>query len=414
MQFRVALVGLAGASLFASPVLADPVTYVGKLDKLDIVVELTSDPGAPNGPLAGRYLYLSQGADIPLQAKSQKGGKFELSEEEACKEECVEGKPGPIGATWSLSTGDGGKTLSGKWTSKKKTFDIKLSRAGSRSVEGEQPAKPLDLANFSFEFYYSEQPITMETSPYDYLRLDVPYEQSDKQGWPDASFVMASDPRTKFPRPRVLEVEGGASVEAANDRLRGMHWSENIAALGCKAGQYAGFQEYGPVPGGADGGLGSWDETSSSVEALTPKLMSWTESGSVFCGGAHPTNFIDRRVMNLATGDLVSLRDMFKDVSEDGKPGETLLGYVREAREKPTDQIEIDFEAECGTEDLVTEYLTASLKRDGDAMKVVFGLSGLPHVIQACGDDFMEVPAADVMPLMKPEFATLLEKEGQP
>jgi len=409
MQFRSTLLGLAGATVLAGPAAADPMTYVGTLDKLAIVVEFTGDPGEPSGPLAARYHYRAQGADIPLQAKSQTDGTFELAEEEACREACEEGKPGPIGATWSLTVKNGGQTLEGTWKAGKKVFDLKLERAGVRPVEGEPPVTPLDLYNFTVNtFYQTENPITIASSPYDFLRLDMPYDVGEKQGWPDATFVYVTDPRTKFPRPRIHSLAGRPPFEKANDLLEDRHWVDNIAALSCKSLQYAGFQEYGPVPGGSDGTLGYYDETTSKVLALTPKLISWSESGSVFCGGAHPYNFLNKFVMDVSSGRMLGLGDIFTDVTAEGLPGETLLGYVRERREKPTDQVEIDFEAECGTDDLISQHLAASLKRDGDAMKIVLGLSGLPHAIQACGDDFMEVPAADVMSLLKPEFAALL------
>jgi hypothetical protein len=410
MQFRSTILGLAGAALAAGTALADPTTYVGKLDKLDIVVEFTGDPGAPSGPLAARYHYRSQGADIPLQAKSQKGAAFELSEEEACKEACVEGKPGPVGAVWSLIAKNGGQTLEGKWKAGKKSFDLKLERAGVRSADT-PPVTPLDLYNFSVEsFYQTETPITIESSPYDFLRLDVPYDAGEKQGWPDANFVYVTDPRTKFQRPRIFSLAGGAKFDAANDLLEDRQWVDNIAALGCKSLQYAGFQQYGPVPGGSDGTLGYYDETSSEVLALTPKLISWRESGSIFCGGAHPTNYSDTFVMDVANGEVLSLADMFINVTEEGEPGEILVKFVRETREKPTDQVDIDFEAECGTDELIGQYLDASLKREGNELRIVFGLSGLPHVIAACGDDFLSLPAADVQHLLEPEFADLLAK----
>ncbi|TKB83156.1 MAG: hypothetical protein E5W81_11055, partial [Mesorhizobium sp.] len=83
---------------------AEPVTYAGKLGKSDIVVEFTGDPAAPGGPLAGRYFYRSKGVDIPLQARSQKGSKFELAEEEACgADNCDNGKAAPIAAVWRLA-----------------------------------------------------------------------------------------------------------------------------------------------------------------------------------------------------------------------------------------------------------------------------------------------------------------------
>ena len=278
-------------------------------------------------------------------------------------------------------------------------------------MTGDPPVKPLDLYNFTVETFYSiDTPVTAESSPYDFLRLDMPYAAGDKQGWPDASFTYVTDPRTKFPRPRIVELAGGISFAAANDLLRARHWVDNIAALSCKSLQYAAFQEYGPVPGGSDGTLGYYDETTSEVLALTPKLMSWRESGSVFCGGAHPTNYSDAFVMDVAAGRLLSLGDMFADVTEDGVPGEALVKFVRETREKPTDQVDVDFEAECGTDDLIAQYLNASLKREGDELRMVFGLSGLPHVIQACGDDFLELPVADAQHLFRPEFAALLAK----
>ena len=40
---------------------------------------------------------------------------------------------------------------------------------------------------------------------------------------------------------------------------------------------------------------------------------------------------------------------------------------------------------------------------------LVFGLQGLPNVIQACGDDLLEMPASEAQALFKPEFAKLLE-----
>ncbi|MGD9914004.1 MAG: hypothetical protein AB7S80_07975, partial [Rhizobiaceae bacterium] len=112
--------------------------------------------------------------------------------------------------------------------------------------------------------------------------------------------------------------------------------------------------------------------------------------------------------MDVATGEMLGLGDMFTDVV-DGVPGPTLQKFVKDTREKPSDQVDVDFEAECGTDDLISQNLAASLKREGDGLRIVFGLQGLPHAIQACGDDVLELPVAEVMPLLKPEFAALLK-----
>jgi hypothetical protein len=83
---------------------------------------------------------------------------------------------------------------------------------------------------------------------------------------------------------------------------------------------------------------------------------------------------------------------------------------VKDKREKPSDQQDVDFEAECGTDDLIGQYLAGSVKREGDELKLVFGLQGLPHVIQACGDDLLEVPVEEARPLLTEKFAELLAK----
>jgi hypothetical protein len=386
---------------------ADPVTYKGTLGKTEIVVELTDDPAASNAPVAGRYLYRTQGADIPLQAKAHQGRSLQLSEEQACKEKCQEGKPGPIGAVWKLTASVDGKTLEGSWVGKK-SLPIKLERAGSRPLAGDTPKSPLDLYNYTDRtFLVGDAKVTMVTSPYDFLRLDVPLDTGEKQGWPDASYHDVTDPRTKFARPRIIELAGGVSPDAANAVLERRHWRDSIAALGCKALQYAGFQENGPIPGADDGSLGGYEDTGSEVTALTPKVMSWTESGGVFCGGAHPENYSDAFTMDVRTGQLFGLADMFKDVV-DGEPGPSLVAFVKEKREKPSNQDDIDFEAECGMDELIAQYLVGSIRREDDGLKLVFGLQGLPHVIQACGEDLLELPVADARQLLTVKFAALL------
>jgi hypothetical protein len=401
----------AAATLLAAakPAAADPVTYKGTLGKTEIVVELTDDPATSNEPLAGRYFYRSQGTDIPLQAKSRQGSTLQLSEEEACKGRCEEGKPGPIGAVWKLTAAADGKTLEGSWSGKK-TLAVKLERVGSRHFEGDAPKSPLDLYTFTDETIYLESAgVTMETSPYDYLRLDVPLDAGEKQGWPDASYHDVTDPRTKITRQRIVALAGGVLPGAANAVLEQRHWHDSLAAFDCNALQYAGFQWNGPVLGAEEGGFGDYDGTLSEVAALTPKLMSWHESGSTWCGGAHPNNFYNAFTMDIRSGRLLGLADMFRDV-QDGAPGPSLVAFVEERRKQASNQEDGEFEAECRTNDLISQYLVGSIKRDGDDLKLVFGLQGLPHAIQVCGDDFLELPVADAKQLLTAEFAKLLAK----
>ncbi|ESW90236.1 hypothetical protein NKL07_05950 [Mesorhizobium sp. C280B] len=388
---------------------AEPVTYAGKLGKSDIVVEFTGDPATADGPLAGRYFYRSKGVDIPLQARLQKGSKFELAEEEACgADNCDDGKAAPIAAVWRLASSSNGKILEGSWNGKK-ALPLRLERVASRQVTGNEPSTPLDLYDFSFmKFFGNDTPLTMETSPYDYLRMDTQLDNGKTTGWPDATYRYVVDPRTKFATPRIVELSGDVPIEAANALLQERHWRANIGALGCVAAQYAGFNEGGPIDGVNDGTLGGYEDSTFEVTSLTPRLMSWRESGSIFCGGAHPTNYSDAYIMDVRGGVLLGLQDIFSD-TVDGKPGPSLVSFVKQRRKKPIDQTDIDHEAECGMDDLIGEYLAVSLWREGDKQVLVFGLQTLPHAIQACADDLLDLAVSEARDLFKPEFARLVE-----
>ncbi|MER8524715.1 hypothetical protein [Mesorhizobium sp. M0814] len=388
---------------------AEPVTYAGKLGKSDIVVEFTGDPATADGPLAGRYFYRSKGVDIPLQAKLQKGSKFELAEEEACgADNCDDGNAAPIAAVWRLASSSNGKTLEGSWNGKR-ALPLRLERVASRQGTGNEPSTPLDLYDFSFmNFFGNDTPLTMETSPYDYLRMDTQLDNGKTTGWPDATYRYVVDPRTKFATPRIVELSGNVPIEAANALLQDRHWRANIGALGCVAAQYAGFNEGGPIDGVNDGTLGGYEDSTFEVTSLTPRLMSWRESGSIFCGGAHPTNYSDAYIMDVRGGVLLGLQDIFLD-TVDGKPGPSLASLVKQRRKKPIDQTDIDHEAECGMDDLIGEYLAVSLWREGDKQVLVFGLQTLPHAIQACADDLLELPVSEARDLFKPAFARLVE-----
>jgi hypothetical protein len=387
---------------------ADPTTYVGKLGKADIAVEFTEDPSVASKPVAARYFYLSQGIDIPLQPKSQGKGNLELAEEEACgTEKCGDGRAAPTAAVWRLASKDGGKTLTGTWNAKK-SLPVSLTRMASRPQPRDFPETPLGLYDFSDETFYPDgTAITKQNSPYDYIRLDVPVRQGKKQGWPGAYYNYVSDPRTVFEMPRLVELADGVAIEPANKLLQERQWQQSRAALSCAALRYRGFHEDAPLDTMDDGTLGGYDETTSEVTYLSPSLMSWTESGSVFCGGAHPTNYTERYNMDVRRGTLIGLSDIFSD-TVDGKPGPSLVTFVREKRERPSDKTQIDFEAECGTDDLISDYLTVYFRRDESGHRIVFGLSGLPHVINACGDDLMSMPVAEAKHLLKPGFAKLL------
>lgn len=405
ISLRTVLLALS-ASLCAAPVIADPVTFSGKLGNLDIVVELTADPAEHAGDIAGRYFYRSRGVDIPLRVRGRDGHVLELAEEEPCNaEKCGEGEPPPVGAVWRLRSGPDGR-LSGTWKGARE-LDLALVREGRRS-EAAAPKTPLDLFGHSEGIWINEHAITMASAPYDRLRVDVAMTMSDPLGWEDAKFNFATDPRIGYASPRIAAIAGG-SPERANAALEQRHWRYSLSAFTCASLQYAGFTRYGVDWATETGSFGGWDTDAwSEVVALTPKLMTWTESGSRYCGGAHPYNYYNAYTMDVAAGEILSLGDMFRGAGADG-PGEALAAFVRDNRTRPQPGgFDAEHEEECGIDDLIAEYLSARLGRDGDDLRIVFALERLPHAINACADDLLEIPAAQARGLVTPRFAALL------
>lgn len=401
---------IAAGTLLASAACADPVTYSGTLGKAKIVVEFTADPAERGSTPSARYFYVKHGIDIPLHGKPRKDGALQFDEETACgADRCADRQLPAMAATWRLNVVDSGKSLEGTWEGGK-THRLKLSRIASRPQPEDSPKTPYGLYAFSDgTFHLNNTHITMENSPYDYLRLDVPLVESEPAGWPDAIYRYVHDPRTKFLMPRIVKLGGAAPIETANHILRRRHWLASRDALSCAALRYRGFTDSdGSIPW-EGGSLGGFDESSSEVLFLSPGLMSWSESGSLWCGGAHPHNYRDQFVMEVVSGRLLALDDMFTDVA-DGRPGSSLAAFVRKTRGEPGDPIQAEYEKECGTDELIQTNLSAYLRRDSDATRLVFTLVGLSHAMGACADDVLEVPVAQASEHLRPEFAALLNK----
>ena len=417
---------LAAAFLIAaaSPAVADAVTYEGTLGTLPIIVELAYADGS-EAPAFGRYAYLGKGVDIPLRVMNT-GDGLTLQEETACTEETCQRDanfnlvaPPLLGATWSLEVGADAGSLTGIWSDGGKPLPIALARAGARDFEL-LPETPLeDLAMLSLELGFAGGRLDMETSPYDTLKMQAAaLDESAVTGWGGSSFHYVADPRTTISFPRIVALADGSDPTAANGSLEARHWAMNADALNCAAKVYAGMGFNDGVAWAA-GSLGGWEDETVEVTYLTPTVMSWTESGSLFCGGAHPYNHHEFHNLDVRTGERLDLSRIFTGwiAREYGgdivdlalarenpldyrwMPAEALIDFVVTHR-TPGDP---DFEAECGTEDLIREYLAISFKH-GD--RVLFGLDGLPHVIGACGDDVLELPLTELPPeFLAPEAA---------
>ena len=423
--------GLVAVLLLATtPVFAiDAVTYRGTLGKFDIIVELT-DPAAVSGPVVGRYSYLSKGGDIPLNGQDAAPGHIALAEEAPCTEQtCVQNAdgvvPAPVGATWSLAWSAAEHSLSGEWRpqgTSGRMLPIALSEIGRRVLPEGAELTPYDLQDSVFRLSYGGlSGFNAQSAPYDFAKMDVPLEQGDTQAMDGSTIRFVTDPRTKFAFPRIVALADGSAPDAANRGLAARHAMINYRAFDCLAQIYAGFGANQYSAGMGPGTLGDYDNETIAVSYLSPTVMSLVESGSTWCGGAHPDNHSDSFSLDVRTGTTLALAKVFKDWTATSRKtgdggdaaidqaaaadapddyfwsaGQPLIDYVIANRVPDPDA---DYEAECGIDGLIASNLGARFV-PGD--QVLFTLEGLPNVVAACGGDLLTVPLADIPDLLAP------------
>lgn len=406
------LKALAAATLlvaFSAPAFADAVTYRGTIGKIDVVVELSGEVEKPDGEIYGRYFYPRKGIDIPLQPIEHSAGHLVVREEKPCTvDTCVMDENNtvpepPLGATWELVTKDG-ETLTGTWSEGGKPLPVELNRVGSRivSLSDGSLTGPQALADAAISSGWNGIPLDLANAPYDTMKFSmVPLEESAATDWSGSQFRYVTDPRTKFAYPRIVALADGGDIEPTNMYLQNRHWGMEAEALDCSAKQYAGMG-WNEFIADSVGGLGDYDYETVEVAYLSPTVMSWTESGSIWCGGAHPYNHHEFFNLDVATGTPLDLSRIFRGwiareyggsdpvdldtaranpTAYEWGPNDSLVEFVKAHRVKVDDEA---FEADCGIDELITSNLKISFK---DGERVLFTLGGLPNVIVACGSE---------------------------
>jgi hypothetical protein len=417
---------LAAILLSATPAMAlDAITFKGTLGRSSILVELT-DPA--EGMVVGRYSYLRVGGDIPLHNLDGIDA-IELAEEAPCTEAiCILDSDGavaeaPIGGRWSLNFSDDGRALSGTWTpdgKSGKALDIALTEVGRRTLPEGTEASPMGLVDSAFmQLYAAGAPLTAETAPYDFAKMAVTLVEGDVQTLDGSSFRFVSDPRSVFAFPRIVALADGSAPETANRVLAERHARINVAAFSCLNKAYAGFAYSGYDVSMEGGSLGDYDSETIALTYLSPTVLGWTESGSTWCGGAHPNNHFDSFLIDLKTGKPLALGKVFRDWMATSKiddygamvdqaealaapqdylwaAGEALVDYVRANH---TLRDDAGYMEHCDPDELIESNLGLRFA-PGD--KVVFSLTGLPHAIHACTEDLLTLPLSEVRPLLAP------------
>lgn len=428
---RLALAFLA--SVIVTPAFADAVTYKGTLDSRTILVELVE---AADGPVGGRYTFLDTGGDIPLDPAASPEGMIYLAEQAPCGEtDCVPDDNNvvampPRAATWGLTIKDGGSILVGTRVlegSKSKTVNVELVEIGRRDLGTDEPT-PFGLhdrsAILSFDW---SQPFTAETAPYEMALMAIEYEVGPVQVSEDGSeYFYATDPRTRFGFPRVGMLSDGGDTTVINARLAEFQERLSLSAFDCLAFRYAAWGQSNNMYG-FGGHLAEIDQENIVVGTLTSNLISWVQSGSTFCMGAHPYNHYDVYNYSTRTGEKIDEADIFAawvardygsmdEVDADVAaadperyswgPSQDLIDYVK----ANTDTAELygdepDLIEACTADEAIAENLTFRFM-PGD--QIMFVLSGFPHVSSVCNGDLFAVSALEIAGFLHASVENLL------
>ncbi|MEQ1770927.1 MAG: hypothetical protein ABL879_13910 [Devosia sp.] len=406
-------------AFFASPVLADAVTYSGDFNTVPIVLELSDPADAASISTVGRYFQVRDGIDVPLRVTATGSGTIEITEEAACKEDdCEIDQSGLIQARspeaiWTLQVINNGTGLVGtRGSTGSQSFPVNLERTASRPFTPNDPPSPADLAEFSLGVMSYGPPLTRESSPYDFLKVNVWLEPGPKIRWGDTEHMYFTDPRTLYAYPRITD--RGGKNSAVNEALEQRDWGMRLAALNCQSQIYPSMSLSGFSS--SEASLGGFDEEQIEVHYLTRQLLSFSESGSLWCGGAYPENHYHMFNLDVATGETIDMSRLLKGyVPRDFMSGEIvdldtarqdhssynwgadddLAAFILSRADLPDDELA----DECGYDTLVRNNLAIGFRRPD---LIVFSLDGLPHVMGACAQDLLVAPVAELKAVLLP------------
>lgn len=379
--------------------------YQGTLGKAKIIVELYAgqDKSDYKGGYrdASRYSYLPKPRDINLVLKGE--GKA-LTFAETLQEPlrfADEPDSKLLTGAWQLSVA--GDKASGTWADPagKKTLPISLTRVKPVAAQGE--ANVLDL---TYDALWLK---TLTFKPEDKAEKgrDKPKAFGPVTvGWvKDSAFGIAFPVLTQFP--------DKARMDAVNAMLMDVHRKSVSTYRDCKNGVPVDWEDENAGP-----------EIAYQIDYASPSLLGVTESGSVFCGGAHPSNYATPITFDLASQQQIGGRDQL-DLKPDGfgrilkldsKDERIAFENFALERWKAAAAKDKEMGADCATgwiEDAPAGEKDFSLTLRPEGLGIF--RTDYPHVASVClGTDFNPtiIPWAELKPFIKRGQTLLPEAKG--
>lgn len=377
-------VSAAGSALAQVP--ATQTVYEGTIGKAPVVIEIVRQGNLTTA----QYFYSRYHLSIPLQAS----GPLSFEERTNCWEDTCP----LVGRLQLKATATG---LSGQWlgqAGKKINRDIVLKKVAERRFTPTE--RVADATSLRSSLSY-DSPVAALDNPY----LSRLYDSGLTEGKATDNGAFAvravTDKTTGVPGVRLTRAPDAKTLPLANRLLDGLRFQMVDGALSCLAES----KDDNPAAGTA----GGFDETTTDVTYMSATLMTVEQSGSTFCGGAHPNNFWNRTTYDLKTGQALDPDRVLKlyarpaRTDTDGAPVATAEYQALKAKLTPKSPwfVGDKDQDECLSDDLGYGY-ALSFNDKG----LVFSLQDLPHVMGVCMGEYYVVPYAALKSLWRPEAKT--------
>ena len=310
----------------------------------------------------GAYFYLSQRRVIGLEAEEGEGSAFRET-----------GDSGAGGPRWRIEGADGDR-LTAQWTNGHRALPVRLSRV-SRVVGEETSCSSMDFHRPRLDGVRTVTTrASLDGTSYRRLTLDAGgrFESSFE------TFALDGDGEA------VRRINAALAEPLSGDPP---HWFECI-----------------------QGSLAFMPHEGSSDESLRPVLiagrwLSVAHHWDGFCGGAHPDSSNSYRTFDLTSGNEVDLHSWFNDAAVERQHLAEVNEDIVTVRPALRDFVLSGWtpeDPECRDVIRDQEYWSIGLTPRGMAF-----LPDLPHVVQACGEEFL-VPFARLGPFLTTEGAANL------
>lgn len=413
------VIALLGLSCVCQSARAAPrIVYEGTLQNAGtVVMELDGHP-ARDSTLSGRYFYTRFGVDIPLHGTPENLVEpLPLADLTDNGSEYSKARFDHPAAIWRGVLDRSG--YRGQWvdarTGTTRNFTLKRvaeydpyeivrgiveqHKPGTGGVSDTEPAEdPEDgIIRLSDE-------INFKQVPYETLKFAghaQPFGPEIGNGV--VAYRMWRDPRTKFAWPRLSRYPNRTIMARINRLLEQRHWQLSRDALDCVATRYTS-------DGPAAGTLGGFDEEKVQVTWLSTALMGITDSGSIFCGGAHPDNHYDFYTLDLLHGRyldwnlIIDARQHNKDGTWEASPAlerfiRTLSAQRQNRAANKNKGKEENDDVSCLDASILVGYLDFALYAP-DTFS--FTVSDVPHVMGACLGPQLDVKLNALSPILRP------------